>query len=98
LGTPVDSLDLYSCAGLFFGVKDGLPRPAASAGFKDCRRSRFAGLGTPLRFLSEISQVLLVSFGLPIRDTPLFERYNTGELALSEVEGNDVRTPLLLVF
>jgi hypothetical protein len=39
-------------------------------------------LGTPFPFLEEISQVLLAFFALPIRDSPLFERDNTGELAL----------------
>jgi hypothetical protein len=76
LGTPVDSLDLYFCAGLFFGVKDGLSRPAASAGFKDCRRSRFAGLGTPLHFLADIGQAFLVSFVLLDQEIPLIKRDN----------------------
>jgi hypothetical protein len=43
-----------------------------------------------LGFLEGITQVLLVSFVLLVQDIPLLERDNTGELALSEVEGNPV--------
>jgi hypothetical protein len=48
-----------------------------------------------LHFLEGISQVLLVSFILLVQDTPLFERDNTGELALSQVEGKTVEAPFL---